>query len=592
MHSHDFERKEPVQKNEIYSLLHETDTTTVKRLLKEQAPSQWRRYVIAFICMAIVAATTAFSAWLIKDIVNKIFLDRDMSALWWIVALILATYSIKGCASYYQAITLTFISNSIIADAQRKIFAHLLRMELQYFNQNHSSNFISQQAFITRSAASALNLIVTAIGRDFLTLLGLFVVMLIQDPLLSLASLFILPIAIIGVRSLSRRIRKVITKEFHGFATMLENIAETSHGIKMVKSFNLERRFSEKHLSAISSFERASNKMAMVGARASPVMETLGGFLVAMVVLYGGWRVIVGGATPGEFFSFITALLLAYEPAKRLARANVDLAAALVGVKMLHAFLLRPAGEKETEVLPRLLVTEGKIVFQEVSFGYSHGVETLSKLSFEANAGKVTAIVGESGAGKSTICALLLRFWDPLEGKILVDGVDITSISRSSLRDSIAYVGQDVFLFSGTIRENISIGKFDASQIEIEAAARAAYAHDFITDFPEGYETVCGENGVNLSGGQRQRIAIARAFLKNAPILLLDEATSALDAKSEAIIKDAIRNLTAGRTTLIISHRSETIEMADHVYVIKDGQANLSPDTPEKTRRAEISQPT
>jgi ATP-binding cassette, subfamily B, bacterial MsbA len=583
--SHEHERKNSHHADAPQGLMHETDISTVKRLLKEQAPRQWRHYLTAFICMALVAATTAFSAWLIKDIVNKIFIERDMSALWWIVALIIATYSIKGSAAYYQAVMLMLISNSIIADAQRRIFAHLLKMNLQYFNENHSTNFISQQAFITRSAASALNLIVTAIGRDFLTLLGLFAVMLIQDPLMSLASLFILPFAIISVRALSTRIKKLVRREFHGFTTMLENIAETSRGIRMVKAFNLEPRFLEKQHNAILSFERASNKMAMVGARASPVMETLGGFLVAMVVLYGGWRVIVGGATPGEFFSFITALLLAYEPAKRLARANVDLSAALVGVKMLHTFLLQPAGEAETEAAQELSVTEGKIVFQDISFGYSQNAEVLSRLSFEAHAGMVTAIVGESGAGKSTICALLLRYWNPMRGKILIDGVDITSVSRTSLRDCIAYVGQDVFLFNGTIRENISIGKVDASQLEIEAAARAAYAHDFITNFREGYETVCGENGVNLSGGQRQRIAIARAFLKDAPILLLDEATSALDAKSETIIKDAIRNLTTGRTTLIISHRSQTIEMADKVYVIEDGQATVSPDFPEKAER-------
>jgi ATP-binding cassette subfamily B protein len=550
----------------------ESDYAALRRLVTDQGIRQWRRYVAAFICMAVVASTTALSAWLIKDIVNQIFVERKLSALWAIVAAIVIIYSSKGLAVYYQATIMANISNSIVANVQRRIFDHLLKMEVRYFNDSHSTMFITRQAFITRSAASALNLIVTAIGRDSLTLIGLVIVMVIQDPLMSVAALVILPGAILSVRSLSRRIKKIIAREFEGFAIMLENIAEASQGIRMVKAFRLEGYFKEAQNDAIASFERASNKMAMVGARTSPIMETLGGFLIAMVVFYGGWRVIVGGATPGEFFSFITALLLAYEPAKRLARAHVDLTASLVGVKMLYDFLSRPAGEAEPEGLPPLVVTKGAVAFNDVWFGYNEKTPILRGLSFEARPGETIALVGRSGAGKSTVFNLLLRYWEPWEGKILIDGVEVSSTSRGSLRDAIAYVGQDAFLFKGTIKQNIAMGLVGATDLEIEEAARAAYAHEFILGLDLGYDTPCGEHGINLSGGQRQRIAIARAFLKNAPILLLDEATSALDGESEGFVQDALRSLCAGRTTIIIAHRLQTIQSAHEIYVIDDGK--------------------
>jgi ATP-binding cassette subfamily B protein len=301
-------------------------------------------------------------------------------------------------------------------------------------------------------------------------------------------------------------------------------------------------------------------------------METLGGFAIAGVIFYGGTQVVSGGHTPGAFFSFITALLLAYEPAKRLARVNIDLGASLVGVKMLYEFLDTPASEPDEPQLPDARIDGGRIVFDSVRFAYREGEDVLKDFSLVSEAGKTTALVGRSGSGKSTTFAMLLRFYNPRSGAITIDGVNIAAVKRRSLRRLISYVGQDVFLFKGSIYDNIAFGREGAMREEIEAAARAASAHDFILSFADGYDTQIGENGSQLSGGQRQRLAIARAILQNAPILLLDEATAALDSESERAIQNALARLSHGRTTLVIAHRLQTVQGADKICVVEEGR--------------------
>jgi ATP-binding cassette subfamily B protein len=301
-------------------------------------------------------------------------------------------------------------------------------------------------------------------------------------------------------------------------------------------------------------------------------METLGGCAIAIAITYGGYRVIDAGATPGEFFSFITAFLLAYEPAKRLARLNIQLNSALVGVRILFEVLDSPPSEPSDAGLPELEIKNARLTFDDVHFAYRGDESVLRGMSFTAEPGKLTALVGPSGGGKSTVFNLIMRFYDPERGKVLIDGQDIGRVSRRSLRRHIAYVGQDVFLFRGTIRENIAFGKPDASEDEIMAAATAAYAHDFILSFPRGYDTPVGEHGLQLSGGQRQRIAIARALIKNAPIILLDEATAALDSESELQVREAMDHLCQGRTTLAIAHRLHTIAHADRIQVVENGR--------------------
>jgi ATP-binding cassette subfamily B protein len=341
--------------------------------------------------------------------------------------------------------------------------------------------------------------------------------------------------------------------------------------MRMVKAFGLEDEMRRRLGTSVAEVEHESNKMARAANRASPLMETLGGFTIALATIYGGYRVIETGATPGEFVSFLAAFLLAYEPAKRLARLNIDLNNNLVGVRVLYEVIDSPPGEPSDDGLPPLKLTTARLEFDDVHFAYHAGTPVLRGMSFVAQPGKLTALVGPSGGGKSTVLSLILRFYDPDSGRILIDGQDITTVARRSLREETAYVGQIVHLFRGTIRENIALGKLDASEAEIVAAAKAAHAHDFILTLPAGYDTQVGEHGLQLSGGQRQRIAIACALIKDAPIILLDEATAALDSESERHVQEAIAELCKGRTTLVIAHRLSTIMHADCILVVDGG---------------------
>ena len=544
----------------------------VGRLVRDQGSRHWRGYALAFVCMGLMAAATSASAWLMRDVIDRVFIARDMSAVWAIAALLVGISVVKGLATYGQVVVLARIANAIVADIQKRIFDKMLDMTVDYYTGRHSTEFIARQSFIAQSASSALNLLVTALARDLLTLLGLTLVMVVQDAVMSLLALLVMPVAVFGTRRLSGRVRKVMMTEFAGFAAIMRSLQETALGIRIVKAFTLESHMRARQVAAIDGLEKAANKLATVGARSSPMMETLGGIAIALVVVYGGWRVIAGGEPPGAFFSFITALLLAYEPAKRVARLQVDFNASLLGLSMLYGFLDEPAGEQETDGLPALALAAGRIEIRAASFQYRAGEPVLRGLDLVAAAGRTTALVGRSGGGKSTVMSLLLRYWDLQTGDILIDGQPIAAVSRRSLRGAIAYVSQETFLFTGTIRDNIALGRPGASDADVEAAARAAHAHDFIMAFEHGYDTACGEQGLQVSGGQRQRIAIARAFLKNAPILLLDEATSALNSESERAVQDALERLREGRTTLVIAHRLSTIRSADAICVVERGR--------------------
>jgi subfamily B ATP-binding cassette protein MsbA len=398
-------------------------------------------------------------------------------------------------------------------------------------------------------------------------------VMVWQDPLMSFFSFVVAPPAFFVLRKMIRRIYSIARSQFHGNTQVVETLQETLQGIRIVKAFTLEDIMRERFDRNVASVEHEANKMARVSNRASPLMETLGGCAIAIALVYAGYRVVVAGATPGQFFSFITAFLLAYEPAKRLARLNIELNSGLVGVRILFELIDGVPSEPNDEQKPALQIKTPRVVFDDVHFAYRGDEAVLRGMSFVAEAGKLTALVGPSGGGKTTIFNLIMRFYDFERGKILIDEQDITQVSRRSLRQHIAYVGQDVFLFRGSIRENIAFGKPGASEDEIVAAARGAYAHDFIMSFPRDYDTPVGEHGLQLSGGQRQRIAIARALIKNAPVILLDEATAALDSESELQVREAMEHLSRGRTTLAVAHRLHTVAHADRIYVVEDGQA-------------------
>ena len=518
----------------IESVLTAPSNATLRRLLLDQGTKHWKGYVVAFAMMGLIALTTSLSAWIIGKIVDKIFVARNIKAVWEITAAIVTIYAVKGFATYGQQVVLSKVANAIVAEVQKRIFDQMLRMKVQYFSQSHSSEFMTRQAFIAQSASNALNLLVTTLSRDALTIVGLVIVMVSQDPLLSLFSLMFVPLAIFGVRKISNRVRGIMATEFQGAMRMMESLQETAQGIRIVKAFTLEGFMRARQTTAIESIEAASNKLARVSSRTSPIMESLGGFAIAAVVLYSGYNVIIRGNQPGGLFSFITSVIMLYEPLKRVARLHVDLSSSLFGVGMLYDFLDEKEYEEDAPGAPELRIGAGRIEFRDVVFGYRAEERVLHSVSFVAQPGMTTALVGRSGGGKSTVMNLILQLYDIESGEILCDGVDISTVTRNSVRRQIGYVAQENFLFKGSVRDNIAMGRPGASEEEIVAAAKAAYAHDFIMDFERGYDTPCGEHGMQLSGGQRQRIAIARAFLKDAPVILLDEATSALDSEVRA----------------------------------------------------------
>jgi ATP-binding cassette subfamily B protein len=559
-------------KYRLSGLFGEDARVIIPRLLASSGRRYAGRYLLALVFMLLVAGSTSFSAYLMKDVVNKIFVEGREWAIWALGGTLIALSAVKGFSAYGQAVTLGRIGTRIIADYQNRLYESLLKQGIPFFAERHSSEFLNRLNSGANGARAILQILITTLGRDLITLIGLVIVMIIQDALLAFICLVAMPIAVTGVRQLIRRTRNIVKRQFVGSGKVLHAMQETIQGIRVVKAFTMEDDLRARMRANVGEVEQATNKLTRVSARTGPLMEMLGGFAVAGAVMYAGLGVLKGGRMPGEFFSVITALLLAYEPAKRLARVNIDLAANLTYVRFLFDILDNDPAEAEPEGLPKLNVSRGKIEFRDVDFGYRPDEPVLRRFSMTAEPGETTALVGPSGAGKSTITALLERFYEPQSGAILIDGQDIAKVSRHSLRDQIAYVSQEVFLFSGTVRDNIAFGHPGATESDIVAAAKAAHAHDFIMGFGSGYETQVGEHGAQLSGGQRARISIARAFLKNSPILLLDEPTAALDSESEVMVQRAIDALKVSRTTLVIAHRLQTVLAASRILVIEHGK--------------------
>jgi ATP-binding cassette subfamily B protein len=544
----------------------------IRRLIVEQGAVYWRRYLMAFALMAVSAATTAGSAYLLGKVINQAYVDKNVRGIAILSGITVLIFIIKGAATYGHQVILSQISNAILANNQRRLFAKLMTESVAFFSERHSSEFLARLTAGANAVTQVLSLLINAVGRDLLSLIGLIIVMVTQDPYMALLGFLVAPPAMLVLRKLVKRIKGLAHSQFTGTADIMETMQESLQGIRTVKAFTLEQAMRERIDVSISEVERTANKMARVSNRSSPLMETLGGFAVAGALMYGGYRVVVSGATPGEFFSFLTAFLLAYEPAKRLARLNIELNSYLIGARKLLEIVDSPATEPADDDKPALKLTDARVELRDVSFAYRPNEPVLNRMSFVAEPGKVTALVGPSGGGKSTVLALLLRFYEVTSGEILIDGQAISGVSRNSLRHQTAYVGQDVYLFRDTVRANIAFGKQGASEDEIVAAAKAACAHDFIMGFPLGYDTPVGEHGTQLSGGQRQRIAVARALVKNAPVILLDEATAALDSESEQQVQEAIEHLCQNRTTIVIAHRLHTIMHADAILVVEGGE--------------------
>ena len=526
--------------------------------------------------MALVAAATATSAWLMKPVINDVFVEKNEELLWIISSAVLITFTVKGLANYGQSVLMSYVGQRIITDTQHRLYAHLTRMELNFFNTFPTGNLISRFTIDINMMRVAVSNALTAFGKDLLSLIGLIGVMFWQNWSLAALAFIIFPVAVIPIIRLGRRIRKVTinTQEEMGqFTTLLE---QTFQGARVVKSYSMEEYEKERVRDIAERIFVLVFKSSRVRALASPIMESLGGIAITMIIAYGGYQVIHDNMDAGTFFSFITALLLAYEPMKRLANLNASLQEGLAGADRLFKLLDRQPKILEKLGAHPLQIDGGHIQLKKVNFSYIKEKTALHNVTFDVPAGKTVALVGVSGAGKSTVLNLIPRFYDIDNGEISIDGIDIRNVTLNSLRNAIALVSQEITLFDDTIRSNIAYGRQDATEEEIINSAKNAAAHDFIMKMPDGYDTYVGERGTKVSGGQRQRLAIARAMLKNAPILLLDEATSALDTESERNVQAALAKLMHGRTTLVIAHRLSTVMDADLIYVIDNGTVTES----------------
>jgi subfamily B ATP-binding cassette protein MsbA len=544
----------------------------VRRLTTEFIRRHTGTIVLAFVCMGVGAGSTALRAWLMQPMLDRIFVGREASLLIVIAGAALALAVVKGFADYGDTVLMSRVGQRVITDVQTALYARLIRADLAYFNAHASGTLISRftnDVSLLRNAAAN---VLAAIGKDAVTVVFLMALMFYQDWLLALLSCFAFPMAIHPIVRIGRRMRRVSANTQIELGLLTTLLSQTFQGARHVKAYGMEAYEEGRAATLFERIFKLVDRANRTRSRASPMMEALGGAAIAVVIAYGGYQVIDNSRTPGAFFSFITALLLAYQPLKSLANLNASLQEGLAAAQRVFEVLdIEPEIQDRPGALP-LRVAGGEICFDDVRFSYQPHAVALDGISLTVPAGSTVALVGPSGAGKSTVLNLIPRFYDVSSGSIEIDGQDVRSVTLSSLRAALALVAQEASLFDDTVRANIAYGRLSASDEEIEAAAAAAGADRFIAELPQGYDTLVGEHGTRLSGGQRQRLAIARAMLKDAPILLLDEATSALDNESERQVQAALRRLMQGRTTLVIAHRLTTIVGADLICVMDRGR--------------------
>ncbi len=545
----------------------------IGRLVGSSLRSQGWLYGIAMAAMVVVAGTTAGTAWMMENIVNAMTTPEARSKVYLVALAILGLFFAKAAASYIQSVFLARAGNRIIAVQQEQLYAKLLKRGVGFFADTESSDLLM---IVTQGALAArrlVDVVVTSFVRDALTLVGLVFVMVYQQPVLSVLFFVVGPIALLGVRVLLKSVRSIMRSEMKSLAEIMKVLQETSGGIKIIKVFALEDHMADRMNRAIRAVENRANSISRLQSIASPLMEFLAGIAIAAILIIS--TIGIAGSeptTPGQLMSFITALLMAYEPAKRLSKMRVVIETTLVPIGMMFELLDQEDPMRESIEPVQLRPGPGEVRLHDVTFGYQGSLPILKNMDLTFEAGKTTALVGQSGGGKSTIFGLIMRFYDPDQGRIEIDGQDVMDVSFASLRRKISYVGQDTFLFSASVMDNLRYARPDATVEEVMEAARAAHAHDFITELANGYDTQVGENGAFLSGGQKQRLAIARAILRQAEILLLDEATSALDAESETYVKEALDKLTKNVTTIVIAHRLSTVLEADKIMVVQDGE--------------------
>ena len=553
---------------------------TAKRLIKETIPKRKKIITASILCMVGVSVFTAALAYTTKLIVNDVFVAKDAGAAIEVAIIVIFVSFSKSLFHYGNAVLQTVLNRSISSFYQKEAFQKTLRREISFFNGKHASDHMAQIRLYGMAAGQAVTAICSRFLTEVLTLVALFVVMFLQDTLMTLYSIVIIPIIFGLVSFLSRKIRKVAKEETdlsgHYFAAGSEALA----GVRTVKSYNLERKSIEKFNSSVDALEDRIFGISKVTAATHPIMEFLGGLVLGVFVIYAAWQTITYGKTPGEFTAFITAFLLAYQPASKISKLWVELQKSLT--QSFFMFRLIDTKPKSFSCGNKSLQSgNGSVNFSDVSFGYENDEVSIDKVSFNLEPGDKVAIVGKSGAGKSTLVDLILGFYSPTDGMIEIGSMDISSISPMNLKNHIAFISQDVFLFDDTIEENIKDGFASASHEEIIAAVKSAQVNGFAEDFPLGLQTRVGANGSNLSGGQKQRVAIARGLLKRASIYIFDEATSALDVENEREIMTALLETLKNETVIFVTHRPALFEYVDKVLMLEKGRV-VGFDEPSK----------
>jgi len=531
----------------------------------------WLRLFLAMGCMLVIAGATSATAFLVKPVLDDIFFKKDITMLRIIPIAVILIYFIRGIGYYGQEYLMNYVGESIIRQLRNSLYDRIQDLPLSFFHKEKTGRLMSRITNDVNVIKAMVSTAVTSSLRDVFTVIGLTGVIFYRDWKMALFAMVILPIAFFPVVEFGRRVRRVSTGCQEAMADMSSFLHETFVGNKIVKAFGMEnyekKRFAEKTLALF----RLEMKAVMAKSLSSPVMEFLGGLGIAFIIWYGGYRVIDGTSTAGTFFSFMAAVLMLYDPIKKLSRLNNDIQQGLAAADRVFDIIERESDIKEP--LRPIQIKNGshRVTFRDVCLKYDDDM-VLKNIDLDVGQGEILALVGMSGGGKTSLVNLIPRFYDVSKGAILIDGVDIRDISVAELRRQIAVVTQDTILFNDTVRNNIAYGNRNASEEDIINAAKAGYAYDFIQNFPDKFDTVIGELGSRLSGGEKQRICIARALLKNAPILILDEATSALDTESEMLVQKALENLMKGRTTFVIAHRLSTIAYAHRILVIVEGR--------------------
>ena len=551
----------------------------LKRLYREFIKKYFKRIILSLVLSLIVASSTSATAWLLDPAVKKIFIDKDQTFAWLIPILIILSFSAKGLSLYFARINIIKVGSYISAELQKKIANVMIISDIQTLDNRHSGKYISNIMYDCGSVQELVSTGVLNLMKDAFSLIMLVSLMFYQNWKLASFAIFMMPLAVFFAKSLGKRIGKVQTEAGEISGSLTSFLSEIFKAAKIIRIYQKEEQENRNAKNVINKLLEKNIKMASVMIRATPIMETLTGVMIAGFIFYSGKLISAGELEINNFFSFLAAMMLAYQPIRSLATINMVAYQGAAAAKRIYSVLDTKIETTNFEYLPNIAVTECNIKFENVSFNYLNSkAKAVKNINFDISGGSMTAFGGHSGAGKSTLINVIPRFYEPQEGKIFIDNQNIHKFNLNSLRKNISLVSQDVILFDGTIKSNISYADSNASDIEIKEACKFAAADEFIEKLPNKYETLVGENGVRLSGGQKQRISIARAILKKAPIILLDEATSSLDADSEEIVQNAISNLTKNKTTLVIAHRLSTIHNANKIFVLKNGLIIASGD--------------